>query len=287
MINIDQIAQRHSFGLIVIAAMISGLSGILIKFMSIPTTSMVAIRCTTPVVIIGLYLLSKKKSLLRQGWKTMIGASFLNAGRMFLFFTAYIYTTIGNAVIVMYTWPIFAAIMGAIFLKEEVNRKQLGLLALSFVGIIIVYSDQELSLANDDFIGITAALFCALFYAITIIIFKSKNKDFSPQETIVFQNIIAALIFLPFLATNVPTPTPLDWSLGLTHGISVGIIMFLIFFYSLRYISATKASMISYLEIISALFFGYIFLGELLTTSMMIGGGIIVVSTILMKLSKA
>ncbi|MEL6122723.1 MAG: DMT family transporter [Bacteroidota bacterium] len=282
----NPIDQKHAFSLVVFAALISGISGILIKFMSIPTTSMAAVRSGTPVLVTGVYLVFVGRSIIKEGYQTMLGASVINTARMFLFFTAYIYTSIGNAVIVMYTWPIFATILSALILKEVITRNQVLLLILSFIGILVVYADKEFSLADRDFIGISAALGCAFCYALTIVIFKSKSKHYGPAETIFYQNLVPALLFLPFLLSSRPWPSNMDWALSLTHGVAIGVIMFLAFFSGLRHLNASRASMITYLEIISAMLLGYIFLGETLTTTTIIGGGIIIFATVVMRLSK-
>lgn len=278
--------KRYAFYLVVFAALLSGTGGLFVKFMEIPPSSMAWLRMTTPTILVGLYLLYKGKGLLRPGYKMMIAASAINAARMLFFFMAYMYTSIANAVIVLYTWPIFAVILSSIFLKEHISKKQIGLLMLSFTGIIVVYAGHELSLNNEDFKGLSAGVLCAFLYSCTVVIFKSESTSFNPSETIFFQNFLGAFIFLPFFITNDPGPRILDWVLGSGQGVIIGIIMFGAFFYGLKYIKASKASMIAYIEVISAMILGYLVFGETLTVNMMIGASLIVCSTLLLQLNK-
>ncbi len=275
--------QQKAFFLVLFAALLSGVSGIIVRFMEIPATSMAWLRMATPTIILLCYLLYRRQTIFKEGYKVMLGASVINAGRMFFFFLAYIHTTIANAIIVLYTWPIFAVILSAFFLKEKISTKQVILLILSFVGILVVYAGHEISIDNSDFKGLTAGVLCALLYACTVVIFKSKSGSFDPSETIFFQNVVGAFIFLPLFLTNEPIPRPTDWALGITHGIVIGIIMFMSFFHGLRHIKASTASMITYVEVVSAMTLGYFVLGETLTVNMMIGASIIIGSTLLLQ----
>ena len=275
--------EQRAFYLVIFAALLSGVSGLLVKFMSIPATSMAAIRLTTPTILVGAFLLWKGNSLFRKGYRIMLTASAVNAIRMLFFFSAYIYTSISNAIITLYTWPIFASILSVIFLKEHISRRQMGLLLFSFVGILIVYIGHDISFDNSDFIGLTAGILSALFYASTVVIFKSQTATFKPSETIFFQNLVGTFVFLPFLFFNEPEPTTLDWTLALTHGIVIGIIMFMAFFHGLRYINASKASMITYIEVVAAMSLGYLVMGDKITVNMIIGALIIMSCTFLLK----
>ncbi len=278
--------KRYAFYLVVFAALLSGTGGLFVKFMEVPPSSMAWLRMTAPTILIGLYLLYRGKSLIRKGYKMMVAASFINSARMLFFFMAYMYTSIANAVIVLYTWPIFAVILSSIFLKEHISKKQIGLLLLSFTGILVVYAGHEFSFNNDDFKGLTSGVICAFLYACTVVIFKSGSTAFDPAETIFFQNFSGAFIFLPFFITNDPAPRLLDWALGTGQGVIIGIIMFGSFFYGLRHIKASTASMIAYIEVISAMILGYLILGEILTINMTIGAALIVLSTLLLQLKK-
>ena len=275
--------QNRAFSLVVFAAVLSGVSGLIVKYMEIPATSMAWIRMATPTLLIGLYLLWKGANLIRSGLKFMITASLFNVIRMWLFFITYIYTSISNAIIVLYTWPIFAVILSALLLKERVGRIRIILLLTSLTGVIIVYAGQNLSLQDDDFIGLTAGVLCAFFYACTVVIFKSQSNTYSPIETIFLQNLLGALIFFPFILINDPSPTNLDWTLGITHGILIGILMFSAFFYGLKYIKASTASMIAYIEVISAMSIGYFIMNDTLSRNMIIGAVLIVISTALLQ----
>ena len=282
--NIEKSDLRKPLLLVVSAAILSGFSGILIRYMSIPPTSMAAVRTGIPVLIMGIVLIYQGNPIFKSGYKWMLGASAINVLRMYTFFLAYIYTSIPNAIIVLYTWPIFATILSVIFLKERISNRQIGLLVLSFIGILIVYADQTISIENRDFIGLSAGVICAFSYASTIIIFKSQTSDYKPTEMIFFQNLLPAIIFIPFLFFNTPAPTILDWELSITHGILIGVIMFFMFFHGLRQLPASLTSMVTYVEVVAAMLLGYFILDEALSGSAIIGGGLIILSTVLLRL---
>lgn len=91
-------------------------------------------------------------------------------------------------------------------------------------------------------------------------------------------------MFIPFFIFNEPIPTALDITLGVSYGIMVGIVAYSFFFFGLKYLDASKASMLTYVEVVSAVFLGYLVLGEVLSWNMIVGGGCIILSTILLRL---
>lgn len=279
--------KDYAFYIVFFAALISSTSGLFVKHMQIPATSMAWIRTTTPVLVIGLYFLFTQRQIVRAKYKTMLCGSAINAARMVFFFTTLIYTSISNAVIVFYTWPLFAVILSVLVLKEKVSRQELIVLLLSFIGVLIVYLEHEISLADKDFIGLSAGVLTAFLYACTIIFFKKGADVYNPWETIFYQNIIGALVFLPFMITNIPTPTSLDWTLGIGHGVTIGLIMFSMFFYGLRHLPASRASMITYVEVLGAMLLGYFVLDEQITTSMIIGASIIMGGSLYLRRIKS
>ncbi len=275
--------NQRAFAAVALGAIITGFSGILIKNMTIPATSMAFIRTAIPAFSMAAYVLWSGQSFLSRSFKFYITVSLLNVARMYFFFLAYIYTSIGNAVIMLYTWPIFAAVFGTIFLHEKISSRQAGLLVASFIGLIIVQLDKDFSCGGSDLIGISAALGCAILFALMMIYFKKKSAEYSLQEMILYQNFVPALIFLPFFLWN-PFPTSLDWTLAGTNGIMVGVVAYHLFFCGLRYLKASTHAMIMYLEIVSAVGSSILILGEVLSLNTIIGAVIIILSTLMLRL---
>jgi len=268
---------------IILASTIGGSSGVFIKLLDLPATSITFFRMFVPVAVLLVYFLLNKTRLFRGHYGIMLVASGLNATRMFLFFIGYLYTTIGNAVIILFTWPIFAAIFSAMFLKEKVSVRTATLIGLAFTGIVVMYMDKEISLGNRDFIGMAAMLFSAMIFAITAVIFKKKLTYYSRTETIFYQNLIGALVFLPFIFINTPPPSLLQFSVASLYGFLIGIVAFLLFFLALRKLKMSHYSLFTYWEVLAAVFFGAVFFGEAITANMIIGGGLILLSGILLR----
>jgi len=275
--------KEKAYLAVLTGATIGGVGGLFIKSMSIPATSIACLRMMVPCVLLGAWIWYSRVRFFRGNYKVMLGGSAVNAVRMYLFLAAFIYTSIGNAIIVFYTWPIFGTLLGVTLLKERITRRQVALLGLAFAGIIIAYINQEFSFDNQDFIGMSAAMGSAFLYALSVIIFKTETNNYTRNEIVFYQNIIGALVFIPFLIMNEPTPTPKDLTLAITYGFLVGVIAFSFFFFGLKHLEASRASMLTYVEVVSAVLLGYLVLGEVLSWNMILGGGCIILSTILLR----
>ena len=267
---------------VLLGASIGGFGGIFIKNFSIPATSITWIRVTVPTLLLAMWLVYHKMPVFRGNYKKLLLGSALNALRLYLFITAFIFTSIGNAIIMFYTWPIFTTLLGVFILKEKVDFRQTGILILAFIGIIIAYSEQDLSFESEDFIGISAAVVSAFIYALTVIIFKSEMLNYHRNEILFYQNLLGVFIFLPFFLTNQPSPTLFDWTLGLGYAITVGLFAFSLFFFALKHLKASTASMLAYIEVVSAIILSYLWIGDNLKPSMIIGGSLIILSTVLL-----
>jgi len=278
--------NQKPYWAVIIAATMAGASGLFVKFMEMPATSMSFVRTFLPTVILGSTMMYRNIPFFRGNYKLMLGASTLNALRMYLFFTAFIFSSIGKVVLILFTWPIFVTIFSAIFLKEVITQRTIFLLALSFSGIVLVYANEELSLQSSDFIGLSAALGTAMCYAITVVIFKRESGNYTRSEIIFYQNLIGVLVFLPFILFTRPWPNTQDLILSSSHAIFLGVIGFHFFFYGLRHLNASVASLLAYIEIVSALLLSAFVMKEPISPNMIGGGILIVVSSLFIRRQK-
>ncbi|MFQ3674997.1 MAG: DMT family transporter, partial [Endomicrobiia bacterium] len=239
-----------------------------------------------PTVILFIYLRFSKTNFFRGNYKIMLLSSVLNAIRMWFYILAFKYTSIGNSVIILFTWPIFATIFGIIFLKEKVDKKVGLLLAVAFVGIVVVYINKDINFADRDFLGMFIMLISAVIFSLTTIIFKKESINYSKTEIVFYQNFVGAIIFLPFIFTNYPFPTFKQSFIAILYGILVGVVAFMLFFYSLRRLKISYYSLLNYWEVPCSIIFGIIFFKEMISVNMIIGGILIFTSGILLVLDK-
>ena len=268
---------------VILAGILWGTSGIFIKILNLPPTTISFFRLAIPALILRIYFLIKKKKLKYSNNKLMLLASSLNAIRVFFYFVGFTLTSIGNAVIILYTWPIFATILSIIFLKEQISKKNILLLSTAFIGIILIYLNKEISFANKDFLGMSSMLLSAIIYSSTIVIFKKESLTHSKFEIIFYQNLTGAILFLPFIIINRPIPTLPKISIATIYAILIGLVGYTLFFSALKKIKTFTASMLSYTEVISGIIFGIIIFKEILTLNMIIGGILIIMSTTMIK----
>ncbi len=272
----------HPYLRVILAVSIGATAGIWTKLLHLPATQMSFFRLAVPALIVLLYLkVYKKRTLVRAHARHMVAASALNAVRVLLYFAAYLYTSLGNAVIMLYTWPIFAVLWARVILKEKMTGSMKLLLFLSFAGVAIMYGPQKLSVGNSDLIGMSAMMLSAALYALSAVIFKKYLHEYSDMETVFYQNSVGAVLFFPFLFLH-PFPAGATAGFASLYAFAIGIIGFWLIYSALRKITMVEYGVLSYWEVIGGVLFGMFIFGETLTPHMMFGGALILASGILL-----
>ena len=194
-------------------------------------------------------------------------------------------TTMTNAVILLYTWPLFALLIHAVTTKEKLKAKEITLLLLAFSGVIFLNVHKGFSLSSSDMRGNLFMVFSALIFSVAILIFKGALADHSEGEVLYFQNALGALIFIPFLLVELPGMPLTAVLTGILYGFSVGIISFGCFFFALKKLPVFQYGALSYVEVFFAMLFGILIMGEETRWNILLGAALILTSSILSQLT--
>ena len=269
------------FSAVLLAACLAGTAGLFIKGMSISPVSQAWLRMSVPTILMGIWLSLEGVPFFRGNWKKMSIISVMGTVRMVFFFMAYTYTSIGNAVIIFYTFPIFSAFFSYLILKEQITNRQRWLLFIAFTGILFAFSNREFSFENQDFVGMLAALTSAAIYSLTVVLFKSEAQNYSWKEMVFYQNFSGLILLFPFF--QFAKATSLDYTLGIAYGLLIGVIVFSLFFFGLKRLKASTSSALMYMEVVSAIILSYLFMEEHLSWPMILGGILIIGSSLLLR----
>lgn len=271
---------------IAIATLILGTSGVFIKIADLSPFVMTFFRAGIPLAfVIGLFLY-RKEPIFRGATPLLLFISFLDAVRGLCYIIGFSYADLSSAVIILYTWPLFATLFSWIFLKEAIPKRNLWLLPCFLLGIIVIYADGELDFSSKSFIGLTSVLIAAILVACTLVMYKVKSVDFSVYRLIFYQNFFAGVISLPFFLFTRPIPNSLQITMGSIYGLSVGIIGFIFFFSALTKLKASTTALLCYLEVLSTIVCGIVFFKEQLSPNMILGASLILGGSFFLKKSQ-
>ncbi|HWP68158.1 MAG TPA: DMT family transporter [Rectinemataceae bacterium] len=257
---------------ILAAAALGATSGLYIKGLAFSGLAMSGLRMLVPFLLVLPSVARRGQLLGKKSYRgKLYFASALNAVRMFLYIMAFKFTSMGNAIVLLYLWPVFALIIDSIRLRRPLDMARLGILGLAFGGVVVLNLNRNFSLAGSDLLGSGCMILSALLFAGTAIIFKDALKEVKETDTLYFQNGMGALVFLPFLLSEIPNAPSAHLAIGLLYGFAVGLVGFGLFFYAMKRLPFFQYSALSYCEVPIGLFFGVVFLGEGIRLSQAIG----------------
>jgi len=263
---------------VAVAASIWGANGVIVNLIPLSSYVIAFFRVFFATIAISIVILvSGRLDLFKANYplrKLFILGALLCLG-WGLLFEAMKLLPIAEAVLLNYMAPIFVAILATVFLKEKIVGKTIASLVLSFIGIVlIIFSNGGLSGLNiaGSIIGLSAGL----AYAIFIILSKDALTSVSNYTLVLYSNLFAAVILAPSVVTiSISLPWSL-WLLLLALGVVNTAFAVSLYFKGLKKIKAHEAAILAYLEPVSAAFFGLIFLRQILTPMVIVGGGLVI-----------
>ncbi len=276
----------NPFLAILLATIIWGSSGAFIKTTQISLIILYWTRTTIPTIILLItFLITGNKQSLKKGNKFIYLCSLINTLRLLFYFPAFIFTSVGKAVIILYTWPFLVIFITKFIYKQPISKKNFLALIFSFIGVCSIILDKEtLLLKSTDLIGISLMLLCSFSNALFFILFKKASKNLSKMESVYYQNLVGTFLFSILTLFFLKSFTSFyHISLASLYSFLIGVIGFSLFFYGLKKLPVHTASAISFFETISAMLLGYFFLGEVITIPIFIGAILIISSGFLIQ----
>ncbi len=200
-----------------------------------------------------------KKLLLMRAVAASLGGVF--------YFFAVSSITLGEAVILKYTYPIFAVSFSALLYREKTSRFVLVLIFMSILGVGILMNPASF---NPSFGYIWGMLNGISAGAAVAFVRKLRSTDDSPT-IMFFTSFTGIIISIPFLLGGIVMPDAREATLMLLAS-AAGIAAQFALVYGIRFIKTGSACVVMALEVALSALLGFIVLGHTLGFMQIVGG---------------
>jgi len=266
-----------------LSAVLMGTIGVFSKSTGLPAEVITFFRLMLGAIfLLGFLAISSKIRLVWRNptWPVVANGFFL-AGFIIFYVQAMNYTSMANAIMLVYLAPVTASVIAHFFLKERLSGLSVALIGLALFGFAMMMEFRvELSRQSGEFIGLCLGSLSMFCYAGFILV----NRMISPQVHVYtrtfYQLLIGALVMTPLLARSAASITAADipWLIG--TGLLPGFLGILFAVIALSRLPAATFGTIAYSEPVAVVFFGWTMFGEVLSPLQMAGCLLIIASGI-------
>lgn len=266
---------RLAYLLVLAGAALWGTTGLFVQNLytyGFTPWEVVGIRLIFSAVIITLFLSVVERSLLRIRWQDLplfvgtgiISIAFFN----FFFFSVMEVSGISLAVVMLYTGPLFVAVIAKFVFKETLTAGKIAALVIMITGCM--YAVGLIPLGSDS-IAAAAVLFgiaSGFFYALYSIFGKFLSARYHPLTITTYSMILGGLFLLPAsrLWEKAEAFTePGVWWNGIGLAVAATTVAYVAYTAGLTHVESSRASILSIIEPVVAIIIGVAVFGDSFT----------------------
>ena len=269
---------QHLSGLLLATLFIST-SGVLGRYIAMPTEVIVWFRAAFAMVFLYGFCRYKKIDIRIKSKKDrspfLISGIFM-AVHWITYFYALKLSNVALGVLSLYTFPVITALLEPLFLKTKFNPIYILLGLLVLLGLYILTPDLNLESSHSK--GILFGVFSALCYSIRILILKKQVANYNGTMLMLYQTVIITILLFPVLFFMDLSGFESQFPYLILLAILTTAIGHSLMLHSLKFFSATTATIISSLQPIFGIILAFLFLSEVPTTNTFIGGSLILIT---------
>jgi len=260
--------QNKAILYMIFSAIAFSLMGSVVKYLSTFNVYQVVFfrSVGTLLFTIPLVLKLKKVSFFGTNKKWLIIRGITGVISLTCFFQSLNYLSIGTAVSLRYTAPIFAAIFALFFLKEKIKPIQWFLFLTAFLGVVIIKGFG----ADIELIGLFFVITSAIFLGIIFVVIRKIGNSEHPL-VIINYFMIMAFVFGGFMCFKYwEQPTLIEWILF----ISTGVFGYFGQLYMTKALQAEETNLVApikYLEVIFTIIIGTFWFGDIYNSWTLLG----------------
>ena len=248
------------------SAVLMGTVGIFSKLSGMGAETITFFRLFIGACFMFLFLFSKGETtlLLQRPSPAVVCNGFFLAGFIIFYVQAMNYTTMANAIMIIYFAPLTAAVYAHFFMKERLRPFSLFLICLAILGFAMML-EFKLDVGGDTnrAIGLGLAAIGMLCYSAFILV-NRKITDHVYTSTF-YQLLIGGAVVAPLFFFNISSISTKQWLLLLGTGFFPGFLAILMAVMALRKLQAAAFGTLAYFEPLAVVLFGWILFHESLS----------------------
>ncbi len=238
-----------------------------------PVFEVVFFRALLSLIILVLIMFWRGSSFYGKNHKLLFLRSVFGFLGIVTSFFAMIKMNLGNASILLNTFPLFVAIFAPIFIREKFSRINFIFVTLAFVGIIFIIKPTHHIFENVAFLGLLSGI-CASFSVLAVR--RLTLTDTSSVITFYF-TLFTSIASIPFIINKFVMPTTFEWMLLLGIGFAVTIGQ-LLMTKAYSYANAAIISPFAYISVILAYIFSIVIWNQVPDILSIVGGTLVIIS---------
>ena len=251
-------------------------SGVLGRWITLPPEVSIFWRSliAIPLLIVILKLGKQSLGAVFQWEPKLILAGLFMGTHWVTYFYALQWSNVAIGMLSLFTYPVITAFLEPLFFKTRFEKRHLFVGGLTLSGIYFLV--PSFTLAQTHGWALATGIFSAFCYAMRNLLLKGVVQEQSGLQLMLFQVVIIALCFLPFMSfEKFEMSIPFWWAL-LFLALFTTVIGHSLFLYSLKYFTVTTASLMSSINPLYGILIAYIFLSEIPHWGVYIGGTLII-----------
>lgn len=266
--------------------LINGSIGTIVSYATIPVVMLVSLRMAFATgalaVVLGLRRAwprpRDRATVLRLGLLGLVLAANLTC-----YFLAIRETGVAIAIFTSYLAPVYVAAVAPRFSRDRTEPVVLAALAIALAGMAVILV-PGLRSAGLNAGGLAAGVAAGVFYAGYLVLSKDLRRRGLEGTGIVF--VIAAITALVLLPWGLAQSTAADFTavnlaMAALLGVVTTALSFSLFIDGLHYIKVQHASIMGYIEPVSAPLYAFVLLGQRPSGWTLAGGALIVLAGVL------
>jgi len=254
---------------LLITAFMWSLAGVLIKYIDWNPLAIAGTRSIIAAIFIYPLFIHKKKIIFT---KPVLLGSVACAANVICFVGATKLTTAANAVLLLYTSPLFVAFFSFWLLREKI-------LFIDWISLFFIFGGMSLffldDLTGDNMLGNILAIISGMAFAF-MAIFMRMQKAASPIDSVFLGSVLTGIVGIPFMFGSVPDLS--GWAALLVLGVVQLAIPYILFSYAIRHVSALESMLIPMIEPLLNPVWVFVFMAEIPGVWALTGGTVVLLS---------
>ena len=198
-------------------------------------------------------------------------------------------TAAGHGAFLFSTTPVFIFILATIHLKEKVNwRRALGI-AIALAGISIIMFSGAVHVGSDYLLGDLIVLVAVIAWAYYMVLGKPLARKYGALRVTAYALASGTALYFPFglykaIQFDYSQANLAAWGSVLYLALIMSAVVYVAYYWLLKYMDASRVAVYQNIQPILATIAAWMFLGEAITSTFLVGGAIVLAGVLTSEL---